>query len=208
MNSAARITRPPKVRKRLHDGSDRMVRLFSVDEYHRLGEAGILTENDRCELIRGLILEKPVINPPHKKALRRVQDRLKPLLAAHYIVDAQGPITLSDSEPEPDLSAAIGPEARYDDRHAGPGEVVFVLEISDSSLITDQGEKLRLYARAKIPVYWIVDIGNRRIEVYTLPRGGKTPTYRSRADYGPDDSIPVIVGGKKLGTIKVNDLLP
>ncbi|HEY3787641.1 MAG TPA: hypothetical protein VGL71_02245, partial [Urbifossiella sp.] len=91
-------------------------RRFTLAEYHFMGESGILSEDDRCELIHGIIREKPVIKPPHKKALRRLIRFLSPILNPHYVIDTQGPVTLFDSEPEPDYSAALPPESRYDDR--------------------------------------------------------------------------------------------
>jgi len=183
-------------------------RRFTVAEYHKLGEVGILTPADRCELIHGLIVEKPVINPPHAAAVRRVNRHLTALLGAEVVIGVQQPITLSDSEPEPDVVVAIGTEQDYAKRHPGAREVPLVVEVSDSSLPDDQTTKLGLYAAAKIPVYWIVNIPERRIEVYTQPRGGKSPTYRQQDDYGPDDSVPVVVAGRQLGTIPVKELLP
>ena len=182
---------------------------FTVGQYHRMGEAGILTENDRCELIDGLILEKPVINPPHAKSVRRLHRLLSAIFGGDdWVVGTQQPVTTRDSEPEPDAAVATGPEEKYDRRHPGPGETVLVAEVSDSSLNYDRGEKLQLYARARIPVYWILNLQDRRVEVYTDPRGGRNPTYRARTDYAPGAAVPVAVAGKTLGTIPVNELLP
>lgn len=173
-----------------------------------MGAAGILTENDRCELIHGIIVEKPVINPPHKKAVRRLLARLGAVFGGDFVIDSQAPITLVDSEPEPDVSVAVGPEDRYDDRHAGPAELVLVVEVSDTSLDYDRGEKLALYAGSRVTVYWIVNLVDRRVEVYTQPRGGRNPTYRGHVDYAPGQSVPVVTAGKTVGTIPVSELLP
>ncbi|OWK37991.1 hypothetical protein FRUB_07111 [Fimbriiglobus ruber] len=184
------------------------VRRFSLDEYHRMIEIGILTPEDNVELINGWIVETMPANPPHKKCLRRVLLFLAPLFAGEWVVDSQAPVTLADSEPEPDFCVVLGPEDKYDTRHAGPGEIVFVLEISDTTLEYDRGEKLALYAAAKVPVYWIINLKDRRVEVYTAPRGGKNPTYRTRTDYGPADSVPVTMTGRQLGSIVAGDILP
>jgi hypothetical protein len=80
--------------------------------------------------------------------------------------------------------------------------------VSDSSLPEDQTTKLEMYAAAKVAVYWVVNLVDRRVEVYTQPKGGKNPAYRQRTDYGPDDEVPVVVGGKELGRIAVKELLP
>ena len=210
MSSAARTTRKPKLAPPpVPVAIDLPFRRFTVAEYHKLGELGILGPADRCELIHGLILDKPVTNPPHSKSTRRIIRWLVPLFPQPaWIVGSQDSITLSDSEPEPDFFAATGPEDKYDKRHPGPKDLVLVVEVSDSSIAFDRNTKLALYAGSKILQYWIIDVKARRIEVYTEPRGGKNPTYRSRTEYDPDDAVPVVVAGKTLGTILVSELLP
>jgi Uma2 family endonuclease len=208
MSSAARITKPtappPPV-----TAFDRPLRLITVDEYHRMIDAGVFVGGPKCELIHGVILEKPVPNPPHSKSTYRLIRRLVTLFPEpDWFVGIQDSITLSDSEPEPDFYAATGPEEKYDARHPGPKDLVLVVEVSDWSLGFDRNTKLRLYAGSKIVQYWIIDVNARRIEVYTQPRGGKNPTYRQQVNYGPDDVVPVVVGGTELGTIPVRELLP
>ena len=183
--------------------------LFTVADYHRMVETGILREDDRCELIHGRIVNTMPPNPPHSSASRRAARHLMPLFPEPaWVFGMNDPITLADSEPQPDFFAAVGPASNYARRHPVPKEVVLVVEVSDSSLGFDQGAKLALYAGAKIPAYWIINVNARRVEVYTQPRGGKNPTYRARADYGPRDAVPVIVGGTPLGTVSVKELLP
>jgi Uma2 family endonuclease len=182
---------------------------FTVDEYHRLINAGILTSGDRCELIDGLIVEKPVINPPHATTATRLAKRLTALLGFDTVIRSQQPITLPpDNEPEPDVAIAIGTDNDYSDRHPGPNDLLLVVEVSESTLEADQTTQLAVYARARIPVYWIVNLIDRRVEVYTQPRAGKNPTYRSRRDYGPADSVPVALAGKTAGSIPVREILP
>ena len=113
-----------------------------------------------------------------------------------------------DSEPEPDVVLAAGPNADYKTRNPTPSEAIVVVEVGDSSLREDQTTKLQLYAAAKVAVYWIVNLVDGRVEVYTQPRGGKNPTYRARSDYGPRDAMPVVVGGTPVGAIAVKELLP
>lgn len=187
----------------------RAPRRFTVSEYHQMIHDGVVREGERVELIHGLILNKMPINPPHTKAVRRLGLLLSPLVRAAGWVDySQQPITLSDSEPEPDFYAATGPESKYDDRHAGPREVGLVVEVADSSLDDDLGPKLALYATARIPIYWVVNIPHRRVEVYSLPRGGKSPTYRKCDSYVPGQNIPVVLAGQTAGDIPVSELLP
>ncbi len=207
--SAARITRPPKLTPEANgQPSPRLFRI-TLQKYHEMGRAGILSPKDRCELIHGVLVEKPVVNPPHASTVRKLARVLIAWCQDVAIVGIQQPISLPpDNEPEPEVAIFSGTEGDYDDRHPGPRDVLLVVVVSDSSLPEDRTTKLKLYASYKLPVYWIVNIPERRIEVYTDPKGGKSPTYRTRTDYGPDDSVPVALAGKALGSIPVRELLP
>jgi Uma2 family endonuclease len=198
----------PRSRFGVYTGSAPLHR-FTVAEYHKMIRDGVLREGERIELIRGLILKKMPINPHHSKAVRRLNQLVPPLLAPDaWVVFSQQPTTFPDSEPEPDFCLATGPQVKYDDRHPIPEEVGLLVEVADSSLAYDQGDKLALYAEAKIPVYWIVNIPDRRVEVYTQPRGGKSPTYRKSEFYPAGQSVPVVLAGRTVGAIPVSELLP
>lgn len=185
---------------------DRIAR-FSLEEYHGLFRAGVLTPESRVELLHGYIVQRPPVNPPHKTALRRLVQHLTPLLSG-WVLDSQTPVTIDEDEPQPDFSVTVPPESRYAERHAGPGEIAFVAEVSDTTLAVDRGDKLVMYARAKVPVYWVVNIPERRVEVYTQPRGGKRPTYRSHIDYTDGQVVPVVIAGEEVGRIAVSEILP
>ncbi|MBM3979777.1 MAG: Uma2 family endonuclease [Planctomycetes bacterium] len=201
MTTAIALTPPPS--------EEPPSRLFSVADYHRMIATGILREEDRCELIRGRIVTIMPPNPPHSSVSRRVARNLMPLFSPpEWVFGSNDPITLSDSQPQPYFFAARGPDVRYADLHPGPKDLVLVVEVSDSSLGYDRGTKQELYAEAKVPQYWIVNVSENRVEVYTDPRGGKAPAYKTRTDYGPSDSLPVVVAGKQLGVIAVKELLP
>jgi Uma2 family endonuclease len=209
MSSAARVTRPPEPEVPAVALAGRAVSRFTVDQYHQMIDAGVFDGVPKCELIHGLILEKPVPGPPHSKSTHRLNRRLTPLFPEpDWVVAIQDSITLSDSEPEPDFYAATGPESKYDSRHPGPKDLVLVVEVSHSSLGFDRGTKLALYAGSKVVQYWIINVDERRVEVYTEPRGGKNPAYKKQTDYGPGDAVPVVVAGKELGRIPVKELLP
>jgi Uma2 family endonuclease len=209
MNPAARVTKPPQPEPPTVALAGRPAYRFTVEQYHQLINAGVFDGGPKCELIHGIILEKPVPGPPHSKSTRRLNRRLGELFPEpDWVIGIQDSITLSDSEPEPDFSAATGPESKYDERHPGPRDLVLVVEVSHSSLQFDRNTKLALYAREKIVQYWIVDVEHRRVEVYTEPRGGKNPTYKQYTDYSAEESVPVVVGGKELGRIPVKELLP
>jgi Putative restriction endonuclease len=186
------------------------VRRFTVSEYHRLSEVGILTKADRVELLNGWIVPKMTTNPPHASALTKLQSRMARLLPDEYVLRTQQPISLPrlDSEPEPDEVVARGPENRYDEAHPGTTEILLIVEVADSTLSEDRGEKLRIYASAHLAVYWIVNLVESRVEVYTHPRGGKNPAYRQMDVYGDEDVILFTINGSQLGTIRVRELLP
>lgn len=209
MSSAARMTKPPTAGPPVVTAFGRPLRRITVDEYHRMIDAGVFDGGPKCELIHGVILEKPVPDPPHSKSTRRLIRRLVTLFPEpDWVVGIQDSITLADSEPEPDFFAATGPEDKYDDRHPGPDDLVLVVEVSNTTLGFDRSTKLQLYAASRIVQYWIIDVNARRIEVHTQPRGGKAPGYRKQTTYAPGDAVPVVAGGKRLGTIPAEDLLP
>jgi Uma2 family endonuclease len=179
-----------------------------VAEYDRMIGDGILTGDDRVELLDGWIVEKMPHNAPHDSAVYRLQTRLLLLLGPAWVVRGQSAVTLSGSVPEPDVAVAPGPVELYDDARPTPKQLALVAEVSDTTLARDRGRKLAIYAAAKIPVYWIVNLKDRRVEMYTAPRGGKAPTYRSHTDYAPGQAVPVALGGKAVGSIPVAELLP
>ncbi len=182
---------------------------LSVDQYHQMIRTGILTEDDPVELLEGWLVPKMPKNPLHRVATRRTRLALEDIIPAGWYVDSQEPITLPDSEPEPDVTVVEGSSEQYRDRHPGSGDVALLVEVSDSSLPRDQGSKKRLYARARIPIYWIVNLLERRIEVYSDPSGpGESADYRQRQDYGEAEEIPVVIGGREIGRLAVRDLLP
>ena len=125
------------------------------------------------------------------------------------MVDTQAPITLVDSEPEPDVVVVQGEPRQYLARHPGPQDVALVVEVADTTLLRDQGAKKRLYARAGVPTYWIINLPERRCEEYTDPlSGAEEPDYQQRHDYGIADGIPFVIDAKEVGRLTVAELLP
>jgi Uma2 family endonuclease len=147
-------------------------------------------------------------NPPHDGTVLLVQTELLKRLPAEWVLRVQSAITLSDSEPEPDLAVAVGPARRYVRTHPRPRDLALVVEVADRALDEDRGAKRRAYARSRIPCYWIVNLNDLIVEVYTAPRGGRAPVYREQRDYGLDESVPLVIDGLSLGPIPVRDMLP
>jgi hypothetical protein len=170
-------------------------------------EAGILTTDDKVELLEGWIVPRMPHNPPHDGTIWLAQTTLLPLLPPDWILRVQSAITTPDSEPEPDLTVARAPGLRYFTTHPQPQDIGLLIEVSDTTLVQDRDDKGRLYARARIPVYWLVNLPEAQIEVYTHPKGGRLPGYRDRQDYRVPQSIPLILDGRTVAQITVRDIV-
>lgn len=182
---------------------------LSVRQYHEMVRKGILTEDDPVELLQGLLVTKMPKNPPHRIATGLVRDALRALLPSGWYVDTQEPITTGDSEPEPDVAVIRGSTRDYAQRHPGPGDVMMVVEVSDTTLERDCTSKREVYARAGIPFYWIVNLPNRRIDVFSdLDLTGEPASYRKHEQFGPTDSVAVMVSGVCVGSVRVAEVLP
>jgi Putative restriction endonuclease len=185
-----------------------MFHRFSVAKYHRLTELGVLTEDDNVELLEGYVVQKMARNPPHCNALQRLTTRLFRLALANWQVRIQMAVTLVDSEPEPDTVLARGNEDAFAHRHPGPSDIGVVIEVSDTSLGIDRSDKGRIYARSNLPVYWIINVVDRQVEVYTDPRpNDPVPAYATRTDYRPGDAVPLILDGQQVARLPVDELL-
>lgn len=184
-------------------------RRFSVDEYHKMIQSGILNEDDNVELLEGYVVEKMSRNPPHDVSLTRMNKRFVRLSLVGWEVRIQCAITLADSEPEPDITLARGDDHTFVHRHPGPDDIGTLIEVADSTLDSDRVDKGRIFARARIPIYWIVNLVDRQIEVYTQPSGpNDAPAYGHRQDYRAGDVVPLILDGQQAALISVAEILP
>jgi Uma2 family endonuclease len=182
---------------------------LTVRQYHEMVRIGILTDDDPVELLEGLLVVKMPRNPQHTTATKVGEDSLDTLLPAGWYVRVQEPITLADSEPEPDLAVVRGAPRRYLNRHPGPRDVALVVEVADTTLARDKGPKLRAYAAARLPIYWVVNLPDVRVEVYTEPTGpAARPTYRRHRIYLPTEEVPFTIGGRGIGLVPAAHLLP
>ncbi|KAA1259831.1 hypothetical protein LF1_23680 [Rubripirellula obstinata] len=141
------------------------VRHFSVEEYHRLAEVGVLTEADRVELLEGVISPKMVHSPIHDATVSIIEQLLRPFLLPQWFLRIQSSITLQSSEPEPDIAVVKGPPQQYASRHPGGSDIALAIEVAETSLLRDQA-KATTYSGGRIGCYWIVDLRNRVIEVH------------------------------------------
>ena len=148
-------------------------RRFSVDEYLRMSELGILTPAERTELINGEIIAMAAKGTAHVSATTRTKTLLEISLHTQAIVRVQDPIQLNDfSEPEPDIVIAKCDRLAYSTHHPHPDEVLLVIEVADSSLKYDREVKAPLYAAAGIQDYWILDVIDRQLYTFRQPVDG------------------------------------
>lgn len=149
-------------------------RRFSVHEYHRMAEVGILSEDDRVELIEGEIVKMSPIGSRHAACVDRLNRLLNRLTDLSAIVRVQSPILLNgNSEPEPDISLLRSRDDFYTGGHPMPDDVLLLIEVADTSVERDLETKLPLYARAGIPEAWLVNLTAETIEVNSRPDSGE-----------------------------------
>lgn len=183
------------------------LRRFSVREYHDMIAKGVLTESDPVELLEGLLVSKMPRSLAHDFAITALEMHLHQLVPRPNVVRGQCAATFADSEPEPDCIVARGPLSEYRTRHPGPAETLLVVEVSASSLERDRSDKGRIYARGGIPIYWIVNVEEKKVEVYSDPVGGAAAEYRGHVDYSSTESIPLILDAREVGAIAVAELM-
>lgn len=186
------------------------MRRFTVDEYHRMISAGVLKEGEPIELLDGWLVLKMTRNPPHDLSLSLTRKVVEARLPDDWFLRVQSAITIPEyNEPEPDIAAVRGPERRYATRHPGPLDITMLVEVSDASLQEDREDKAPVYAAASIAVYWIVNIPDNQLEVYSDPSGpAPDPAYRQKQVYHPGDQVPLTIDGREVAKIAVSDLLP
>jgi Uma2 family endonuclease len=178
-------------------------RLFSVDEFHQMAEAGVFHEDDRLELLNGEIVQMTPIGREHASCVARLTERFGEHCRGTAIVWVQNPLVLDDgTEFYPDIALLVRRSDFYLESHPRPGDALMVVEVPDTTLAYDRTVKLPRYARAGVREVWIVDLAGRGIEVYRQPEGGD---YRERHRAGPGQSLTIAGVGDR--DIAVGDLL-
>jgi Uma2 family endonuclease len=179
---------------------------FSLERYEELVESGAFTTRDRFHLINGYLVARMTQNPPHNTADDLCGAALQRVMPPGWYIRAAKPVRIPNrvSKPEPDRAIVRGSIRDYARRDPDPSEVALVVEVADSSLRDDR-ELARVYGGGGIPVYWIINLVDRQVEVYTLPDQGG---YRSQTIFQPGQDVPVVIGGVEVARIPVDDLLP
>jgi Uma2 family endonuclease len=152
------------------------LRLWSVEEYHQIIEAGILTSADRVELLDGQIIQMSSQLPPHAGTVQRIDRYFKQIFSNQADVRVQLPITLSTSEPEPDIAVVQSSASDYGDRHPSSAEILLLLEVADRTLTFDCEQKAVIYAKAGITDYWVINVNQRQAHISRQPDRGTYPS--------------------------------
>ncbi len=184
---------------------------LTVDQYDQMVEVGILPETNRFELIEGRIVEKDVKNPAHSTASDRTRRAIERILPGGWYVRQEQPVRIPNrrSEPEPDVSVVRGVIEDYETRHPDPEDVALVVEATRSSVAKDRA-LARVYGGGGIPVYWIVNVPRRRLEVYEGPgpQQGRGRRYPAPKILREPDTVSLKIDGREVGQIAVAELLP
>jgi len=176
---------------------------FNVSEYYRMAEAGVLTQDDRVELVDGEIIEMCPIGTRHAACVRKAGDILSRLLRNLLIVSIQNPVHIGEySEPLPDIALLKPRDDFYSRAHPVPDDIVLIIEVADTSLDYDRNIKMPLYAKAGIVEAWLVNLPKDLIEVYTDPSGA---SYQNCRLVTRDETFTSPVLGNL--TIKADDII-
>jgi Uma2 family endonuclease len=182
---------------------------LSVEQYHAMIDAGILTEDDAVELVEGVLIKRMPKNPRHELVLGLVHDALIRAGWSGYSIRIQSPVTLADGEPEPDVSIVRGDRRAYAVRHPAPADVACVIEVSQTTQAIDRGCKLQGYARAAIALYWVIDPEAQVVEVYTQPSvsADGVPGYGKVEKMTAGQNLTLELPGEKPVHIAVSEIL-
>jgi Uma2 family endonuclease len=183
------------------------VRRITVDEYHQMIEAEVIGADDRCELIEGWLLPKMPHKPSHDFVVSRINRLFTMAMGDDWVIRIQSAFSLPDGEPEPDVVVCKGPDSLYAMRHPAAKDTPILIEVSDSTLTRDRGIKLQSYARAGIPEYWIVNLVERQIEIYSQPDSNNS-RYGEPRIVMPEEQVSVVLEGKTWLMLPARELLP
>jgi Uma2 family endonuclease len=182
---------------------------LSVAQYLAMGDAGILTQEDRVELLEGILTRKMTKNPSHMVCGMLISEQFLRLLPPGWCLLMEGALVTQESVPEPDGMVLRGAARGYVARRPEPADSVLVIEIADSTLETDRSVKKRLYARSGVSVYWIVNLQERQVEVHTQPSGEREePDYHHRQVYVEGEAVPLVLDSVPVALLSVADILP
>ncbi len=178
---------------------------WTRQEYERLTNMGFFGPEERLELIEGEIVRKMPQNSPHATGITLTADILRPLIPTDHHLRIQLPLALSNhDEPEPDVAIVPGSPRAYSNAH--PMTALLIVEVPDSSLALDRATKTRIYARAQIPEYWILNLNDRQLEIHRNPIARLRPAYQTVTWHDAAQNVSPLFAPELF--IAVKDLLP
>lgn len=178
-------------------------RLFTIDEYEQMIDAGVFDEDEHIELIKGEIVKMAAIGLRHEGCVRRLTKLLERRVGDIAIVSVQNSVRLpAASQPEPDVAVLAWDDEYYSERRATPHDVLLLIEVAESSLRYDRTVKVPLYAVAGISEVWVVDLKGSRIEIYSDPVGGQ---YERVKQVGRGETLQILAGS--AATLTVDEVL-
>jgi Uma2 family endonuclease len=179
---------------------------FTVEEYHQMAKQGILRDDQRVELIEGIVVAMSPASVPHRYAVDALLAILPEMLRPDWYPSAQNPLRLTSSEPEPDVAILRGSYRDYRDRHPQPQDVGLVIEVAESSLNYDRRTKGFLYSKHDVPEYWIVNLVDECVEV-CLSASDKPQHFLPAESYAIGTDVPLMIAGRTYGAVRVADLI-
>jgi len=179
---------------------------LTVDQYERMVGDGTIAEDDRVELLDGILVKRMPKGPRHEVGVWLVRRRVEGLLPVGWHLRVEASVRIPDyDEPQPDIAVVRGHGTDYLRHHPGPGDFGLIVEVADTSLHRDRGEKLENYGRSGIPANWIVNLVDDQLEVYSGPING---VYPPPVILGLQESVDLVLDGQVVARIAVSDLLP
>jgi Uma2 family endonuclease len=182
---------------------------LTAEQYFRLIKAGVLADKAPVFLWNGQLVEKRTSGPEHGYSQTMITTLLNRIVPDGWHARPALPVEVDAHHvPEPDVSVVRGTAREHQHQTPRAEDVALAVEVSDSSLPFDSRKKRDVYAEASIPVYWIINIPENRIDVYSEPTGpSETHLYRTRRSYSPGEEVPIILDGREVGRIAVSDVL-
>lgn len=178
----------------------------SVEQYQAFIASGALTDDDQIELLDGYLVNKMPRNAAHDMAILLLLEALQAAVPGGWCVRGQCGVRLAASQPEPDAAIVRGRLRDYTSQPRA-GDIGLVVEVADSSLRRDRRLKAAIYAEAGLPVYWIVNLTDRVVEVYTRPNAAER-RYEDRADIPVGETIPLVLDGAEVARLSVAEFMP
>jgi Uma2 family endonuclease len=200
----------PQIENTFSPPSRRLYRM-TMQKYEAMVQSGLFTKHDRFHLVEGLLVAKMTVNPPHASVCGTTEAAIQAVLPGGWHLRVDKPLRIPSriSLPEPDIVVTRGTSKDYLKRHPEPADVALVVEVADSSLDEDRTMMLRAYGGGGVVRYWIVNLDDRQVEVYSQPSGAAEPIgYRHCEVFRPGQQLPVVIGEAELGLISVTDLVP